>query len=204
MAGIVTVESVRLSQTPSALRDKILELVESGKTAQDNLKAAVRNLLRTANYKPTGRGKPASEYLANAAKGGRFPFINNLVDVNNYISLQSGLPVSLLDYSVTGDRILLRDGIEGEKYVFNDAGQEIELNGLIAVCRNDTPPGTPLGTPVKDSMQAKLKDSTTSVIGVVYCPRSLINQDTLDSLLCRFADMLEEFGGGRRAEKIIA
>ena len=37
------------------------------------LKAAVRDLLRFGAYKPTGRGKPASEYLLNAAAEGTVP-----------------------------------------------------------------------------------------------------------------------------------
>src|SRR5579884_2517050 len=47
-----------------------------------DIKEAVRNLLKRGGFKPSGRNKPASEYLAQAAREGRFPTINNLVDVN--------------------------------------------------------------------------------------------------------------------------
>src|SRR3712207_7695492 len=46
-------------------------------------------LLRNGGFRPSGRNKPASEYLAQAAREGRFPRINNLVDVNNLVSLRS-------------------------------------------------------------------------------------------------------------------
>jgi len=98
----------------------------------------VRGLLRRGGFKPSGRNKPASEYLAQAAREGRFPRINNLVDVNNLISLESGLPISLLDLAAVGERAEIRYGAPGEKYVFNSGGQEIELAGLICVLLNDS------------------------------------------------------------------
>ena len=42
-------------------------------------RASVRDMLRFGAYKPTGRGKPASEYLLNAAAEGHFPFISAAV-----------------------------------------------------------------------------------------------------------------------------
>lgn len=204
-AGVVTVHGVRLSDTPAELKEQLDSLVlkRSGEDfPPEDLKSAVRNLLRTAAYKPTGRGKPASEYLAQSAREGRFPFINNLVDVNNYMSLSSGLPISLLDLAVTTESVMLRDGFEGEKYVFNEAGQEIDLNGLICVCRKEGEAGIPLGTPVKDSMAAKLKAETDSVLGVIYAPASSVSGTQLVFLLEEFALMLERFGGGRTATVI--
>lgn len=206
MAGVVTADGVAPADTPKELRARIESLLAARREEEfppADLKTAVRELLRTAAYKPTGRGKPASEYLAQSASEGRFPFINNLVDVNNYMSLLSGLPISLLDSTVTGRRIILRDGIEGEKYVFNEGGQEIDLNGLICVCRNDGKSSVPLGSPVKDSMAAKLKDHTTSVIGVIYSPGAFISKEELGNFLDEFGSMLERYGGGRVKEKMI-
>src|SRR5271169_5922471 len=39
-------------------------------------KAAVRNMLRFGSYKPSGRSKPASEYLLGAALSSSFPMVN--------------------------------------------------------------------------------------------------------------------------------
>ncbi len=43
----------------------------------------VRDMLRHGHYKPTGRGKPASEFLLQAALSGSFPHVRCPVDVNN-------------------------------------------------------------------------------------------------------------------------
>ncbi|CAN5296977.1 hypothetical protein BH20GEM2_BH20GEM2_01480 [soil metagenome] len=67
-----------------------LQREESGRTA-------VRDLLRWGGYKPTGRGKPASEYLVRAAGEGTLGSINLAVDACNVVSLHSALPISVVD-----------------------------------------------------------------------------------------------------------
>src|SRR4051812_32854911 len=52
-------------------------------SVDDKVRGAVRALLRHGGYKPSGRGKPASEYLQAAMAEARFPSINPLVDVCN-------------------------------------------------------------------------------------------------------------------------
>src|SRR5690606_7710589 len=58
---------------------------------------AIRAMLRHAGYKPSGRGKPASEYLRGAAAEGGLAAINLAVDLGNVVSLHSGLPISVVD-----------------------------------------------------------------------------------------------------------
>ena len=63
----------------------------------EETRAAVRDMLRHGGYKPTGRGKPASEYLVRAASEGALGSINAAVDVCNGVSLHSGFPISVVD-----------------------------------------------------------------------------------------------------------
>ena len=60
-------------------------------------KLLVRNLLRHGGFKPSGRSKPASEYLISAVEKGRLGSINAAVDCCNVASLHSGLPISVVD-----------------------------------------------------------------------------------------------------------
>ena len=155
------------------------------------MKEPVRAMLRRGGFKPSGRNKPASQYLAQAAREGRFPRINNLVDVINLLSLESGLPISLLDLAAVGDWGEIRYGREGEKYVFNASGQEIEVEGLVCVCGEK---GSPVGTPVKDSMAGKIKDGTTDVIGVAYGLREVVGR-VGEMVETRFGELFDEYGG---------
>ena len=65
--------------------DAILELLSltaaAPLTADDTTRGHVRDLLRHGGYKPTGRGKPASEYLVRAVGENALSSINLAVDV---------------------------------------------------------------------------------------------------------------------------
>jgi len=199
--------SVKVGYSPAALQESFSMVIERRsheESMSSDLNAAVRDMLRTPAYKPTGRGKPASEYLAQAAREGRFPFINNLVDINNFISLESGLPASLLDLEVVGEDVVLRLGEVGERYIFNQTGQEIDLHGLACVCARRGDKTVPLGNPVKDSLEAKVKPDTTSVVGVVYAPAKLFSEEMLLELSRKFAGMLEAYAGAIRTEVLAA
>src|SRR6476469_3119045 len=68
--------------------------------SDDAVRTAVRDLLRHGGYKPTGRGKPASEYLIRAVGEGALSSINAAVDCCNAVSLHSGLPISVVDLAL--------------------------------------------------------------------------------------------------------
>ena len=127
----------------------------------------VRRMLRFGKYKPSGRSKPASEFLLRAALSDEFPRINGPVDVNNAISLESGFPASVFDADLSGSALRLRRGLPGETYVFNPSGQEIDLQDLLLVCDAD---GAPCGNPVKDAMRTKTHEGTRNVVAVLYAP----------------------------------
>jgi len=199
VAGVVLADGVAVSPSPEGLKSLMAALVQrrSGEEFPSAVKEAVRSLLKRGGFKPSGRNKPASEYLAQAAREGRFPFINNLVDVNNLLSLETGLPISLLDLrsfgtgSGTAPAAVLRYGTAGEKYVFNPAGQEIDLEGLLCVGSERAL----LGNPVKDSMAGKLKDDTRAVLGVIYGTLDCEPGRGMAAHVERFAALLKEFGG---------
>ena len=98
--GLVVGHGVATAWAPDPLTAEIDARIEACKGTDfppPPLRKAVCDLLRAHGYKPTGRGKPASEYLARAVDRDAFPRINNLVDLCNLTSLETGLPVSLFD-----------------------------------------------------------------------------------------------------------
>ncbi len=155
----------------------------------DGIVREVRDMLRHGRYKPTGRGKPASEFLWNAALRGEFPRVNGPVDVNNAISLSSGYPGSIFDAEKSGPRLRIRYGTEGESYVFNPSGQSIDLADLVVVCREAGSGWEPCGNPVKDAMVTKIHSETQDVVGVLYVPRTRGDGEAL-AWGQRYADML--------------
>lgn len=171
--GLIVASGLRPGPAPAALSETIRAAVAAGAPPElEARRGPVRDLLRFGRYKPTGRGKPACEYLARAASEGSFPAISTAVDALNLVSLQTGLPISIFDVALAGSRRLrIRRGRAGEAYVFNAAGQSIELQDLLLVAAGDD--DRPIANPVKDSLATKLTDASTEVVAVVYAPASL-------------------------------
>jgi DNA/RNA-binding domain of Phe-tRNA-synthetase-like protein len=134
------------------------------------VRAAMRDVLRVGGYKPTGRGKPASELLLALALKEGLPRIGNLVDINNLVSLESGLPISIFDRARIGDALRVRFGRPGEAYVFNASGHSMELAGLPVICNGQD---QPVGNAVRDSMGGKVEAGTQAVLAVLYGSRAL-------------------------------
>ncbi len=130
----------------------------------EDVRAAVRDLLRHGGYKPTGRGKPASEYLVRAAGENGLPRINAAVDACNAVSLHSGLPISVVDLDLAVPPLSIAIAPPDTSYVFNRAGQEIRVDGL--VCLFDAE--GPCANAVKDSQRTKTHDATRNVLTVVW------------------------------------
>ncbi|MEQ1631713.1 MAG: phenylalanine--tRNA ligase beta subunit-related protein [Planctomycetota bacterium] len=129
-----------------------------------DLRKAVRDVLRQRGYKPTGRGKPSSEYLAAALADGRWPCIHAAVDIGNVVSLESGLPISVIDLDLVNGDLAIRTANAGASYVFNASGQEIDVGGLICLSDRDGP----CANAVKDAQRTKTRPETTRVLGVVW------------------------------------
>lgn len=170
LLGLVRARGVRVHASPPPLLAAMAaaeQAVRSDAQAfPEATRAAIRDLLRVGGYKPTGRGKPASEFLLGVAREAGMPRVNNLVDINNLASLKSAHPISIFDFERLGADIAIRFGRAGERYVFNASGQEMDLAGLPVVCRGPT--RKPVGNAVKDSMLAKVHEGTQDVLVVVY------------------------------------
>jgi DNA/RNA-binding domain of Phe-tRNA-synthetase-like protein len=165
-------------------------------------KSAVRAMLRFRNYKPTGRGKPSSEYLLAAALQDNFPLVNGPVDVNNAVSLKWGYPASIFDLELCGTDLLLRRGLHGESYIFNPSGQSIDLEDLLCVCRKNGESWQPCGNPVKDAMATKIGELTSGVAAVVYAPLTDPKED-LESAAACFAALLHSECGASETGWIV-
>jgi DNA/RNA-binding domain of Phe-tRNA-synthetase-like protein len=130
----------------------------------EELRVAVRDMLRHGGYKPTGRGKPASEYLVRAAGEGKLSSINAAVDVCNVVSLHSGLPISLVDLDRARPPLRVAIADADARFVFNPAGQEIRIGGLL--CLHDA--GGPCANAVKDAQRTKTDAGTTATLSVIW------------------------------------
>ena len=164
-AAFVTTFPAPLGELPGsdALSGLLSDKASAPFRSDDAVRSAVRDLLRHGGYKPTGRGKPASEYLIRAAEGGSLAAINAAVDACNAVSLHTGLPISVIDLDRARPPLRIDVAPAGARYVFNASGQEIDLEGLLGPCANA----------VKDAQRTKTHAGTTRTLSVVWGSRAL-------------------------------
>jgi DNA/RNA-binding domain of Phe-tRNA-synthetase-like protein len=150
--------------TPPAVLALLSPAAAAAVHADDALREAVRALLRHGGFRPAGRSKPASEYLVKSAADGRLTSINLAVDVCNAVSLHSGLPISVVDLDKA--RPPLRVGIApaASSYVFNAAGQTIDLGGLLCLFDADGP----CANAVKDAQRTKTGPETVRTLTLIW------------------------------------
>lgn len=137
--------------------------------SDDTVRGAVRDLLRHGGYKPTGRGKPASEYLVRAVGEGALSSINAAVDACNVVSLHSGLPISVVDLDLAKPPFRVGVAKEGDSYVFNASGQTIDLAGLLCLFDAEGP----CANAVKDAQRTKTTPATRRTLSVLWGTNAL-------------------------------
>lgn len=157
----IAVDALKAAQlTPAA---------EAALGGGDQVQKAARDLLRWGGYKPTGRGKPASEFLRNIAQTEGMPQINPVVDACNSVSMLSGWPISAVDAGKLSGSLEIRLGRAGERYPFNASGHEIDLEGLLSLCDGDGP----CANGVKDAQRSKTDADTRKLLVVIWASRSV-------------------------------
>jgi DNA/RNA-binding domain of Phe-tRNA-synthetase-like protein len=150
--------------SPPGLRALLAADAPAPLTADDAVRSAVRDLLRHGGFKPTGRSKPASEYLLRTAGEGQLAPINLAVDDCNAVSLHSGLPVSVVDLDRARGPLRVGLAPAGASYVFNASGQTIELGGLLCLFDADGP----CANAVKDAQRTKTGADTRRTLSLVW------------------------------------
>jgi DNA/RNA-binding domain of Phe-tRNA-synthetase-like protein len=150
--------------TPPAVLDLLRADAPAPLARDEGVRAAVRDALRHDGYKPTGRGKPASEYLLRAATEGALGTINLAVDACNAVSLHSGFPISVVDLDRARAPFRVAVAPAGASYVFNASGQEIDLAGLPCLWDGDGP----CANAVRDAQRTKTRAETTATLSVVW------------------------------------
>ena len=132
--------------------------------SDDAVREAVRQLLRHGGFKPTGRSKPASEYLIRAVGEGKLSSINVAVDVCNVVSLHSGLPISVVDLDRAREPFRVGIAAPGATYPFNASGQTIDVGGLLCLFDADGP----CANAVKDAQRTKTGEQTRRTLSLVW------------------------------------
>ncbi len=162
-------QPIKEIQTPDSILNLLNLDVQSPFDYTADVKPKVRDLLRQGGYKPTGRGKPASEYLRQAVEKNRLSPINVPVDICNVVSLHSGLPISVVDLDQLSEPMRTGLAPNDSQYVFNATGQTIKIDGLLCLFDAEGP----CANAVKDSQRTKTSGDTTNTLSIIWGTQDL-------------------------------
>jgi len=171
LRAFVTTFARPLGESPSP--PEVTALLAEGAAAplhsDDTVRESVRALLRQSGFKPTGRSKPASEYLLKAVRERLLSPINLAVDVCNVVSFHSGLPISVVDLDRAREPLRVGIAPPGSSYVFNPSGQTIDLGGLLCLFDADGP----CANAVKDAQRTKTGSETRRTLSLIWGTEAL-------------------------------
>ena len=143
-----------------------------------------------------GRYRVSSEaLLRRVRRDDELYHINSVVDVNNLISVKSGLSLGSYDADRLCGGIVLRKAGAGEGY--NGIGKEfLDLENLLVLSDDE---GI-FGSSMSDSTRAMVTESTKNVLVVIYCFEDDID---LVSLLDETAAVFAEYARAEGIQKFI-
>jgi DNA/RNA-binding domain of Phe-tRNA-synthetase-like protein len=142
------------------------------------------------------RYRVSSEALLRRVVQGKGLYkINNIVDINNYISLVHHLPVGSYALESIKPPIMLRIGEPGETY--QGIGQHtVKANGLPVLADAIGP----FGSPYSDSSRTLITLDTSELMMVIY---AFSGKQDLDDILSNAEDMLKEYASASGFESFI-
>ena len=118
--------------------------------------------------------------------------VNNIVDINNLISLKSKLPVGSYNLDNLTDPIILTVGNDGEEYkaigkaALNIANLPV-LTDSIGI----------FGSPTSDSERAMITYEANSILMIIY---SFTGKEDIEKYLCETKGLLEKYAEGHNFE----
>lgn len=143
-----------------------------------------------------GRYRVSSEaLLRRVRRGDELYHINSVVDVNNLISVESGLSVGSYDLKQLHGPIILKKAEQGEGYT--GIGKDfLDLENLLVLADDE---GI-FGSSMSDSTRAMVTEETKEVLVVIYC---FENDIDLPKLLEKAKDAFCTYGQVKEIESWI-
>ncbi len=142
-----------------------------------------RKAYRTLGKDPTKYRNSAEAMLRRAKQGKGLYHINNVVEVNNILSIASGFSLGTYDTSKIGEEILLERASEGSQY--EGIGKELLNIEYFPALKDGS---GYFGNPTSDSTRAMITESTKEIMMVAY---SFEGEAGLQELLDRGIELLK-------------
>lgn len=156
-------------------------------TADSKIKAG-REAYKSLGKSPS-KYRLSSEALVRRVLQGKGIYrVNNIVDINNLISIKSKFPVGSYDLNNIGSSLILDRAKEGEKY--KGIGKDLINIECLPVLVDKK---GPFGSPTSDSERAMVKNASKEIIMCIY---SFSSEEELRNYLEEAKKLLEKYAQG--------
>lgn len=143
--------------------------------------------------------------------------INNIVDITNYIMLETGQPLHAFDYDeIKGSKIIVQRGNENEKFTTLDGKERTLDSEILMICDNDKKIAA-AGIMGGENSEVSEKTSRILLESAYFFPPSVrksakklglstdsshrfergVDPDQVEKALNRAAELIEELGNGK-------
>jgi DNA/RNA-binding domain of Phe-tRNA-synthetase-like protein len=157
--------------------------------------AAARRAYKALGKDPA-RYRPAAEALLRRAKQGKGIYrVNSVVDVNNVVSLETGISIGAYDIDKLSPPVLFRPGEAGESYEGIGRG-DLNLAGLPIFADAEGP----FGSPTSDSVRTAITTGTRRLLMVLICFGEPADPS---AAVARAAELLHRFAAAEEVETAI-
>src|SRR5580692_1116370 len=181
-----------LAHELSVCEEKILKLPEPKATLESAAILATRAAYKALGKDPARYRGAAEALLRRVIAGKGLPRINNVVDVINYVSVESRLSVGLYDLAHVEGDIMFRAGRAGETY--KGIGKyDLNLEGLPVF----SDALGPHGSPTSDSERTMVTETTLKIIVIII---SFGGADGLERWAQRVSLQLKQYASGGNME----
>lgn len=211
----VTIEEELKERCPEAALGLLQCKVEVGKDAEDFLnllhgkiaelaevelsQANKREQIQSTRKAYKALGKEPNRYRCSAeamcrriAKERGLYYINNVVDINNYLSIKSGYSMGTYDLTHIEGEIVWKRAPEGTAY--QGIGKDVLNIEFLPALFDEK---GPFGNPTSDNTRAMITDTTKEILMVYYC---FDGGGELDALLAEAKDLMEKYADGKDCE----
>ncbi|MFQ5977611.1 MAG: B3/4 domain-containing protein [Candidatus Heimdallarchaeota archaeon] len=192
---VATTQSPEFKARLAEISQQIREKFTLENLKDDALVRKYRTFFWRLNIDPT-KTRPASEALIRRVLAGNFPQINNLVDIYNIVSLETGIPLAAFDLAcVSGDVLTLRFATENEPFVgIGMKKPKILRGGEVVIADAERLVAI---YPHRDADYTKVTLETKDVV-ILLCGAPGVSIKTLNSALDLAVEWISDFCGGYR------
>jgi len=195
--GLVEAQ-VEVTSSSSELRELLNALVDKKKHALEvpDISQLPPIKMGRKAYKATGKD-PARYRLASEAllrrivKGKGTYFVNNVVEINNYISIAWGFPICAFDVAKIQGEVCFTVGAADDAYEGIGRG-ELNIDGLPAFADELGK----FGTPTSDSVRTQITEETKQLSMAIVAFDGVTM--ALDEAISKLQEMLREHAGATR------